>query len=384
MISRNNYRKFIIKDFVKTENFSNHLSLNKNIIRNNISSNELNSPREKDLELKMIQRYKKSLDSKNIINKLRLNRNKQLKLINTNYTLNKTPEKEGKNKNKYIKNNYSADQNKLINNNKLAKNLDNSSKKINLSNLYRLPIIFRNEFMTVKLNSIKKPKKLDIKREEIIKNYIKPISPNDLIQNKRLYEIQNTINKDLNKNININIIDYNQILIKKELKPVKIYNHLTESPENKKQKLKNYQKMKLQNYMKDRFYADTELKMNKKLKNIVFNHDQSLKDKIIEMNQIGDFWGGVVDYCNPYFAIKKFQYLTKRLKKNRKNYKKNIENLINKENYSSGSKKIAKSEVKTMRLFTINSYLDYKYKKKLEEKKEFLEKNNDSLQYYVF
>lgn len=381
MTSRNVHRNIILKDFVKTNNFTNYILLNKNITRNNISSIELNSPSGKDIELKMIQRYKKSLDSKNIINKLRLNNNNQLKLINTSNTLNKTPEKEDKNVNKYIKNNYSAEQNKLIKNNKLQKNLDNSSKKINLSNLYRLPVIFRNEFKTVKLNSIKKPKKIDTKRDEIIKDDIKPISPNDLIQNKKVYEMQNTINKNLTKNININIIDYNKIYIKKDLKPIKIYHHLTDS--SKKQRKNNYQKIKLQNYMKDRFYADTELKMTKKLKNTVFSHDQSLKDKIIEMNQIGDFWGGVVDYCNPYFAIKKFQYLTKRLKRNRKSYKNNIENLINKENYSSGSKKIAKSEVKSMRLFTINSYLDYKYKKKLEEKKEFLDKNNDSLQYYV-
>ena len=366
MISRNNYRKFIIKDFVKTENFSNHLSLNKNIIRNNISSIELNSPREKDLELKMIQRYKKSLDSKNIINKLRLNNNNQHKLINTSNTLNKTPEKEDKNLNKYIKNNYSAEQNKLIKNNKLQKNLDNSSKKINLSNLYRLPVIFRNEFKTVKLNSIKKPKKIDTKRDEIIKDDIKPISPNDLIQNKKVYEMQNTINKNLTKNININIIDYNKIYIKKDLKPIKIYHHLTDS--SKKQRKNNYQKMKLHNYMKDRFYADTELKMTKKLENTVFSHDQSLKDKIIEMNQIGDFWGGVVDYCNPYFAIKKFEYLTKRLKRNRKSYKNNIENLINKENYSSGSKKNAKSEVKSMRLILI---LIINIKKNWKKKKNF-------------
>ena len=382
MISRNNYRKIIIKDFVKTNDFSKHIQINRNIIRNNISSIEL-SPREKELELKMIQRYKKSLDSKNIINKLRLTNNNQFKLINiNNNTLNKTPEKDEKNKIKYIKSNYSADQDKLINNNKLQKNVDNTSKKINLSNIYRLPIILKNEFKTVKLNSIKKPKKIDTKREEIIKDDIKPNSPNDLIQNKKIYEIKNTINKDLNKNININIIDFNQIYVKKELKPIKIYKHITDNL-SKSERQKNYQKMKLHNYMKDRFYADTELKMNKKLKNTVFNHDQSLKDKIIEMNQIEDFWGGIVDYCNPYFAIKKFQYLTKRLNKNRKSYKNNIENLINKENYSSWSKKISKSEVKSMRLFTINSYLDYKYKKKLEEKKEFLEKNNDSLQYYM-
>ena len=175
MTSRNEHRNIILKDFVKTNNLTNYILLNKNITRNNISSIELNSPSGKDIELKMIQRYKKSLDSKNIINKLRLNNNNQHKLINTSNTLNKTPEKEDKNLNKYIKNNYSAEQNKLIKNNKLQKNLDNSSKKINLSNLYRLPVIFRNEFKTVKLIILHF---LIIIRRRIVRIYIYITCPN--------------------------------------------------------------------------------------------------------------------------------------------------------------------------------------------------------------
>ena len=36
-----------------------------------------------------------------------------------------------------------------------------------------------------------------------------------------------------------------------------------------------------------------------------------------------------------------------------------------------------------MRLFTINSYLDYKRQKKMETRKEFFEKYNNSLKYYM-
>ena len=121
--------------------------------------------------------------------------------------------------------------------------------------------------------------------------------------------------------------------------------------------------------------------MNKKLKDTVFNHDHSLKDKIIEMNKIGEFWGGIVDYCNPVFSIKRFGYLKKRLNKN-KIHKKTQSNEVLLGSLS-GSKNNIKNEIKRMRLFTINSYFDYRHKKKLETKKEFFEKNNDSLQYYM-
>ena len=42
-----------------------------------------------------------------------------------------------------------------------------------------------------------------------------------------------------------------------------------------------------------------------------------------------------------------------------------------------------KYDIKPSRLFTINSVLDYKHQKNLEIKKEFIEKYNDSLEYYM-
>ena len=212
------------------------------------------------------------------------------------------------------------------------------------------------------------------------KQCIKQMPSINISRREKISEMKNRMNNDLNKDVNINIIDYNKICVKKELKPIKIIMNKNLSSQPKKNE--NNQLTKLQNYMKDRFYMDTEAKMSKKLKDTVFNHDHSLKDKIIEMNKIGEFWGGIVDYCNPVFSIKRFGYLKKKLDKNKKNRNNNSEGTNSSENIL-GSKKSNKNEIKSMRLFTINSYLDYKHQKKMETIKEFLEKYNNSLKYYM-
>ena len=365
MISKKNPRNIILKDISRTNNLSKYNFLNKRYTRNNISSIEL-SPRNEYFNIEFIEKYKNSIESKNSLNN-------NINFLNNKNALNKTQEKEEKNYYKYIKDNYSAEQNRIRNKPENVKQLNKEAKRINLSNVYKLPLILNKEFNTLKLYSSKNQIKLDTKREEIVKqnlNKISSIDNNDKKINKNL----------LNKNVNINIIDYNKIYVKKKLKPIKIFNKISDS--GSCQKVNNYKKTKLQNYMKDRFYTDTEIRMNKKLKDIVFNHDHSLKDKIIEMNKIGDFWGGVVDYCNPVFSVERFHCLKKKLNKNK--IKKEDEWIGKLQNSnSSRSKKNIKSEIKTMRLFTINSYADYKHKKQLELKKDFIEKNNDSLQYYM-
>lgn len=370
-----------MKDFIKTNNISKHIILNKQYQRNNISSIELGSPSDQNLYYKQIKNYKNSLDSKSIVNKskIAIKNKKIINILNFTDSLTKTPEKDEKKYHKYIKCNFSADQNKIINNHKLSVYIENASKKKKLSNVYKLPIIFNNDFNTLRLNTINKQIS-STKREENKKQNIKQISSIDITENKKIYEIQNKINKDLNKGLDINIINFNNIYIKKELKPYKILNRISDSANHKKEV--NNQKTNLQHYMKDKFYVDTEVKMNKKLKDIVFNHDHSLKNKIIEMNKIGDFWGGIVDYCNPVFSIRRFEYLKKKL--NKKKIKKiNNEDWMKEVQDSSRKKKQIKSEIKTMRLFTINSYLDNKHQKRLEINKDFLEKYNNSLQYYM-
>ena len=58
-------------------------------------------------------------------------------------------------------------------------------------------------------------------------------------------------------NFNINIIDYNKICVKKNSRPINIINrnnnNYTVEPRNTEENLLNY--------MKDRYYADTEEKM---------------------------------------------------------------------------------------------------------------------------
>ena len=350
--------------------------MNKNFKRKNISSIELNTPINQNVIIN--ENNKKILyEEKSLIKENKSLKNNEIINFPKVKSLIKTPEKEKKDNYRAIKENYSADQKKEINIHNLSKNLDfdDKSKIIKLSNIYKLPVILRNEY-----TSLRRPQKTDIKKEEAIKQNLNIIPSLKITKtnNNKFYEIQRAVNKDLKKNVNINIIDYNKILFKKDSKPIKI---LDKALYKDTKNLRNYKKSKLQNYIKDRFYADTESRMNKKLKDIVFNHDHSLKDKIIEMNQIGNFWGGIVDYCNPVFSMKRFGYLKQKLNKNKINKK--IKSNDVKVASLSGSKKNIKIEVKKMKLFTIDSYFDYKHKKKMETKKEFFERNNNSLQYYV-
>ena len=177
----------------------------------------------------------------------------------------------------------------------------------------------------------------------------------------------------INNNVDINIIDYNKIYIKKNLRPVNIIKRIPSTLETKISEEND--KGKLQNYMKDRFYTDTETKMVKKLKNTEFSHDRSLKEKIIKMKKISGFWGSLADYCIPIFSIRKFEYIKERLRKQNTKGKE-------KKNFEEDEKKI-QFDYKPSRLFTINSFMDYKHQKNLEFKKEFIEKYNDYLEYYM-
>ena len=74
----------------------------------------------------------------------------------------------------------------------------------------------------------------------------------------------------------------------------------------------------LPNFMKDRFYSDIEEKLSHQFRNKPFFYDTSLKDKIIQLNQIKEFWGGMSDYTNPILCTKRVRYLSK-LIEDRKN-----------------------------------------------------------------
>ena len=93
------------------------------------------------------------------------------------------------------------------------------------------------------------------------------------------------------------------------------------------------------------------------------------------MRKVNGFWGGLADYCIPIFSIKKFEYIKQALRRKKKDFK------ITKK--SEENEKIIKYDIKPSRLFTINSFVDYKHQKNLENKREFFEKYNDSLEYYM-
>ena len=397
-----NYYRKIVKNLVKTSEIPNHIMLNKKYPINNISSNEMVTKRNKDLIFKLLESKKHSYDSKSKINNSNSFSKKQQELSIPNiYSLNKTAERPEKNhyfslkENKEINN--SAKPNKTINLSEVGKDEDNSNNKIYLSKLYRLPNILNNDYLNIKLSSLKKktverPTQTEIKNEETIKSQKNKGSSIDYSETQNIFNRNQRMNKVLddinNKNMNINVINFNKICVKRNINPIKIVNKTVDSESNKKNN-NDEELIKLQNVMKDKFFKDTEIRMNKKLKNKPFNIDRSLKDKIIEMKKIGDFWGGIVNYCCPVINIKKYECEKGLQRLNRikiRNLNSNKE-LLNEETTDkhnlSDIKKNERNEAKSQRLFTINSLVQYRHKKKIENKKEFLEKYNDSLQYYM-
>ena len=245
---------------------------------------------------------------------------------------------------------------------------------------FLLPTILKNDYNTIRSNLLsKKPKVNRLSNNNIYIPKGKTLNPNiNILSSNKSQDLKDMKERlssrgltGINNDVNINIIDYNKICVKRKLNPVNI---------NRKSSLFNSKfleddsKERVERYMKDRFYSDTETKMVKKLKYTVFNHDNSLKDKIIKMKKISGFWGGLADYCIPIFSLRKFEYIKEKLKKQRLKGKS--------ENISEDENKI-KYDVKPSKLFTINSFLNYKHQKNLEIKKEFIEKYNDSMEYYM-
>ena len=385
MSNINNYIN-IVKNIIKVNNNSNHTLLNKknSKFKYNISSNDLISERNKNLIYKMLQRDDYINKPQNKVNKSNfvLNNNKD-EYTQSEFNLNKSPLNILKNTSIFGKEEYffKKKKNKIITD--LSKN-DNDS--ISLSKLYKLPTLLKNENNTIKKLISYRLKKKETKKERALNYHPLPNLSIDTSKDNKKFDLKKKMNETLgflnnnNKNININLIGYNKISVKKNLKPIKIIKKLNPSNIYRKDKINE-----LQNFMKDRFYADTELKMKKKLKNTTFSIDNSLKNKIIEINKIGDFWKGVFDYCNPVINLKKYK-CSKDMFNGYKIMKKKskTDNELQKQNLSE-NKMNTKSELKSPRLFTINSFADYRHQKKLETKREFFKKyNNDSLQYYLF
>ena len=63
----------------------------------------------------------------------------------------------------------------------------------------------------------------------------------------------------------------------------------------------------VENYMKEKFFVDTENKLKNKILTKYFRNDGTIKDKIIYMKKFGIFWKGFIQYCTPIISLQKYK-----------------------------------------------------------------------------
>ena len=379
--TKNNIRKIILLNINQNNNKSRQVKINKQFPKIALSNDILSYTNKDTKPIK----FRSQTDPDIVINKSKLTSTNNIhniikidSITNTTDTLklNHIPSKKNEHE---LKNSIKKDK-KKFEQKLLLKSPKIDDNSISLSNVYKLPTILKNDYNTIRSNLLsKKPKVNRLSNNNIYIPQGKTLNPNiNILSSNKSQDLKDMKERlssrgltGINNDVNINIIDYNKICVKRKLNPVNI-NRISSLFNSKF--LEDDSKERVERYMKDRFYSDTETKMVKKLKYTVFNHDNSLKDKIIKMKKISGFWGGLADYCIPIFSLRKFEYIKEKLKKQRLKGKS--------ENISEDENKM-KYDVKPSKLFTINSFLNYKHQKNLEIKKEFIEKYNDSMEYYM-
>ena len=379
--TKNNIRKIFLLNVNQNNNKSRQVKINKQFPKIALSNDILSYTNKDTKPIK----FRSQTDPDIVINKSKLTSTNNIhniikidSITNTTDTLklNHIPSKKNEHE---LKNSIKKDK-KKFEQKLLLKSPKIDDNSISLSNVYKLPTILKNDYNTIRSNLLsKKPKVNRLSNNNIYIPQGKTLNPNiNILSSNKSQDLKDMKERlssrgltGINNDVNINIIDYNKICVKRKLNPVNI-NRISSLFNSKF--LEDDSKERVERYMKDRFYSDTETKMVKKLKYTVFNHDNSLKDKIIKMKKISGFWGGLADYCIPIFSLRKFEYIKEKLKKQRLKGKS--------ENISEDENKI-KYDVKPSKLFTINSFLNYKHQKNLEIKKEFIEKYNDSMEYYM-
>ena len=379
--TKNNIRKIFLLNVNQNNNKSRQVKINKQFPKITLSNDILSYTNKDTKPIK----FRSQTDPDIVINKSKLTSTNNIhniikidSITNTTDTLklNHIPSKKNEHE---LKNSIKKDK-KKFEQKLLLKSPKIDDNSISLSNVYKLPTILKNDYNTIRSNLLsKKPKVNRLSNNNIYIPQGKTLNPNiNILSSNKSQDLKDMKERlssrgltGINNDVNINIIDYNKICVKRKLNPVNI-NRISSLFNSKF--LEDDSKERVERYMKDRFYSDTETKMVKKLKYTVFNHDNSLKDKIIKMKKISGFWGGLADYCIPIFSLRKFEYIKEKLKKQRLKGKS--------ENISEDENKI-KYDVKPSKLFTINSFLNYKHQKNLEIKKEFIEKYNDSMEYYM-
>ena len=207
-------------------------------------------------------------------------------------------------KNYYITNN---------DNNRTIQNMNNSYKKGIYNNLIPISKLYtiQNKINRKSFNLFNKQKKelpLNKNTKKSIRNEFSQINNN----NFRFITMNNHSIPKISK-YNFTSIDDESLKID-EIHKIK--------ERNKKSKKNIDQFSTLPNFMKDRFYSDIENKLNTRFINKPFHYDFSVKDKIIQVNQIKKFWCGISDYTNPILCTSKVRYISKLIE-----YKKNIINI---------------------------------------------------------
>ena len=233
-----------------------------------------------------------------------------------------------------------------INNNLNIFNSYNSLSNSSQNKLY-------NNTITPKDDLFQKKIKIKINKNKNIlltSLYNLPQVGNNYNTIKHYYSSQNI----KNKSSKLNIENYKSIDNSFQVKKIKTKNVATGTKIIDEKEI-----LKLENYMRDKFYEDIEKKMIIKLNSKNFCHDKSIKERIIKMNKIGLFWGTVFEYCNPILSVKKFKFIKKKFHKNDMH--------INDYNYKSNKEK------KPI-LYTNNLVNEIRREEKL--KNEFLFKKN--------
>ena len=99
------------------------------------------------------------------------------------------------------------------------------------------------------------------------------------------------------------------------------FNNLLNEKENDEKVEKTKKKsnfLGIENFMKEKFYSDTENKLRNNIHTKYFRNDWMIKDKIIFLKKFGIFWRGFIQYCTPIIKLKKYQldFLNKKQKFN--------------------------------------------------------------------
>ena len=229
---------------------------------------------------------------------------------------------------------------------------------ININSINDANIKFNNKFelqCSYLINEIKRKNSslllpINIKNKKI---YLK----DKLITNKKSHiylkrkdNIKKLISRNIHKNVLFKNLSEDNIKLKEgsiipnnnislislyHLPKVKVINnvHCNKSIIIKKSEIINYKKknfdeindkkrkdfLGVKNYMKEKFYSDTENKLKNKIKTKYFRNDKMVKQKIIFMKKFGIFWKGFIQYCTPIIRSKIYKIDNENKNKNNEN-----------------------------------------------------------------